>query len=317
MPTNELFRNQRQKVGTSTMVSSVVRDWNERNKMPRSRSQEVEQGKEHKEETKRKWERAVKHWESSEDPMLNEANNEGDGNAREKNSNLQKIAEQSLDEQKMNSQKAKDEELIRKEKRVEEGFAEVDEEVYAKTRSKDMDAKNKDMEGKNKEVYAKDEEMYAKESEEIYARNEEVYARAKESCFCWPASGLSQPKSRQMPKEAKTFPGSRNQLNSLRKPSGGSESGASCWSDNWSVWGSDFPGTIRSNPGSADSDEVNLVAIHSYQGGEPGTISVASGEQLRLMGKVESGWVRVKRFDSEEQGYIPASYTSLATTTRL
>merc|ERR1712130_808236 len=242
---------------------------------------------------------------------LNGANTDGDRNTRESESNLQKGTEESLDEQKMNSEKAKDEELKREKKKVEEGFSEVDEEVYAKTKNKEIDAKNKEMDAKNMEVYAKDEE--------IYAMNEEVYARAKESCFCWPPSGPSQPKSRQMPKEKETkgFPGSKNQLNSLRKAAGGSESGASCWSDNWSVWGSDFPGTIRSNLGQPDSEGVNLVAIHAYQGGEPGTITLTSGEQLRLVGKEQSGWVRVKRLNSEEEGYVPASYTSLPTTTRL
>merc|ERR1712130_651107 len=148
---------------------------------------------------------------------LNGANTDGDRNTRESESNLQKGTEESLDEQKMNSEKAKDEELKREKKKVEEGFSEVDEEVYAKTKNKEIDAKNKEMDAKNMEVYAKDEEMYAKESEEIYAMNEEVYARAKESCFCWPPSGSSQPKSRQMPKETKSFPSSKN----LRKASGG------------------------------------------------------------------------------------------------
>jgi len=276
------------------MVSSVVRDWNGRNKTGCG-NQETEG---HKEETRKEWERAVKNRDSSDVPKDCDSD-----------SNLQKgAAEEGYDEQKMNSGKAKDDELKRKDKKEEEVLAEVDE---------DVSAEEKEMDGKTKEGYAKDEEMYAKESEEMYARNEEVYARAKESCFCWPPSGPSQPKKRQMPKETKGFPGSKNQLSSLRKAAGGSESGGSCWSDNWSVWGSDFPGTIRSNPGQPDSEEINLVAIHAYQGGEPGTITVTSGEHLRLMGKEESGWVRVKRLNSEEEGYVPASYTSLPTTTRL
>merc|ERR1711872_431214 len=35
-----------------------------------------------------------------------------------------------------------------------------------------------------------------------------------------------------------------------------------------------------------------------------------------LVGKDESGWVRVQRLKSKEEGYVPASYTSLPTTTR-
>merc|ERR1712181_51581 len=162
------------------------------------------------------------------------------------------------------------------------------------------------------------------ESEEMYAMNEEVYAKTKESCFCWPAPRPSGPSShskssRQMSKEKRVFPGSKNQLNnSLHKAAGGTlDSGASCWSDSFSVWGSDFPGTIRSHLGHPDSEGMNLVAIHAYQGGEPGTITITPGEQLRLLGKEESGWVRVKRLNSEEVGYVPASYTSLSTTTRL
>jgi len=281
------------------MVSSVVRDWN--------KGSNKDQGKK---EHKKEWKEAAKYRDNSDVPKLN-----GDGNVREIDSNLQEGFEQ-----KINRGKAKDEELKRKERKVEEGFAEVDEDVYAK--NKESHAKNKEAYAKNKDMYAKDEEMYVKESEEMYVRNEELYARAKESCFCWPApSGPSShsKSSRQMPKEKKGFPGSENQLNnSFHKTAGGTlESGVSCWSDNFSVWGSDFPGTIRSHLGQPDSEEMNLVAIHAYQGGEPGTIAITSGEQLRLLGKEESGWVRVKRLNSEEEGYVPASYTSLSTTTRL
>ena len=141
-----------------------------------------------------KWKKVVKHRDSSDVDKLNE-----EGNAREIESNLQKGAEESFDEQKIISGKAKGEELQRKQTK-----AESDEEVYVM----------------NKEMLAKDEEMYAKESEEMYARNEEVYARAKESFFCWPPSGPSQSKSRQMPKETKGFSGPKNQRNSLRKAAG-------------------------------------------------------------------------------------------------
>ena len=196
-------------MGTSTMVSSVVQDWNK----GRNKAQEME-GKDHnEEETKKKWEKCVKNKDSSDVPKLNGANKDGDGIAREIDSSLKIGAEESFGEQKINSGgKAKDGELKRKARKVDEGFAEVDEEVYAM--SKEMYAKD------NEEGYAKGEEMYAKESEEMYAMNEEVYAKAKESCFCWPPSGPSQSKSRQMPKEKKSFPGSKNQLNSLHKAAG-------------------------------------------------------------------------------------------------
>ena len=172
-------------MGTSTMVSSAVQDWNGRNSS---------QGVEGKEETKKKWESETeKNRDSGVVEKLKDTNKDGDG--REIDSNLQKGVDENVDEQKM-----------RKEKKVEEGFAEVDEDIYAQ----------------KKEEYAKEEEMYAKESEEMYARNEELYAKAKESCFCWPPSGPSQPKSRHMPKEKETkgFQGSKNQLNSLRKAAG-------------------------------------------------------------------------------------------------
>merc|ERR1712226_775694 len=146
----------------------------------------------------------------------------------------------------------------RKEKKVEDGFAEVDEDVYTE---------NKEILVMKKEMYAKDEDMYAKESEEMYAKNEEIYAKSKESCFCWPPSGPSQSKSKQMSKEKIGILGSKHQPNN----GGGSVAGAgaSCWSDSWSVWGSDFPGTIRSSLGEGDSEVLDLVAIHAYQGGEP------------------------------------------------
>ena len=194
-------RTQRQKVGTSTMGSSVVRDWNGRNKT--GCGNEETKGEEHKEETRKKWERAV--------PVKNRDSSDVPKDCDSDSNHQKGAAEEGFDEQKMNSGKAKDEELKRKDKKEEDVLAEVDEEVSAE---------EKEMDGKTKEGYAKDEEMYAKESEEMYARNEEVYARAKESCFCWPPSGPSQPKKRQMPKETKGFPGSKNQLSSLRKAAG-------------------------------------------------------------------------------------------------
>merc|ERR1719295_2540298 len=70
LPTNELFRSQRQKVGTSTIVSSAVRDWNGRNSS---------QGVERKEETKKKWDsEKEKNRGSSVVEKLNDTNKDGD-----------------------------------------------------------------------------------------------------------------------------------------------------------------------------------------------------------------------------------------------
>merc|ERR1719189_786162 len=55
LPSNKLFRSQKQKVGTSAMVSSVLRDWNERNR----RLDKVDKTQ-NKEETKKNWEKAKK-----------------------------------------------------------------------------------------------------------------------------------------------------------------------------------------------------------------------------------------------------------------
>ena len=158
------------------MVSSVLRDWNERN-----RSLDKVDKTQNKEETKKNWEKAKK--------GINE-------DARQ---TVEKDTEERFEGQEINNDN-----VVKKEKKVEDGFAEVDEDVYTE---------NKEMLAMKKEMYAKDEDMYAKESEEMYAKNEEIYAKSKESCFCWPPSGPSQSKSKQMPKEKIGILGSKHQPN--------------------------------------------------------------------------------------------------------
>ena len=171
-------------MGTSTLVSSVLRDWNERN-----RSLDKVDKTQNKEETKKNWEKAKK--------GINE-------DARQ---TVEKDTEERFEGQEFNNDN-----VVKKEKKVEDGFAEVDEDVYTE---------NKEILSMKKEMYAKDEDMYAKESEEMYAKNEEIYAKSKESCFCWPPSGPSQSKSKQMPKEMIGLLGSKHQPNNSLHKAGG------------------------------------------------------------------------------------------------
>ena len=166
------------------MVSSVLRDWNERN-----RSLDKVDKTQNKEETKKNWEKAKKGM---------------DENAR-------KTVEKDTEER-FEGQEIKNDNVVKKEKKVEDGFAEVDEDVYTE---------NKEILAMKKEMYAKDEDMYAKESEEMYAKNEEIYAKSKESCFCWPPSGPSQSKSKQMSKKKIGILGSKHHPNSSIHKAGG------------------------------------------------------------------------------------------------
>ena len=166
------------------MVSSVLRDWNERN-----RSLDKVDKTQNKEETKKNWEKAKKGM---------------DENARK---TVEKDTEERFEGQEFNNDN-----VVKKEKKVEDGFAEVDEDVYTE---------NKEMLAMKKEMYAKDEDMYAKESEEMYAKNEEIYAKSKESCFCWPPGGPSQSKTKQMSKEKIGILGSKHHLNNSLHKAGG------------------------------------------------------------------------------------------------
>merc|ERR1719220_306910 len=191
--------------------------------------------------------------------------------------NARKTVEKDTEER-FEGQEINNDNVVKMEKKVEDGFAEVDEDVYTE---------NKEMLAMKKEMYAKDEDLYAKESEEMYAKNEEIYAKSKESCFCWPPGGPSQSKTKQMSKEKIGILGSKHHLNnSLHKAGGGSVAGTgtTCWSDSGSVWGSDFPGTIRSSLGEGNFEVLDLVAIHAYQGGEPGTITLKSRGATEAVG---------------------------------
>jgi len=336
LPTNELFRSQKQKVGTSSMVSSVVRDWNDRNKtrkadvshevvsteckeckesMESAESKESMESKESLESKESKESLEIKECKEIKESKLTKKKWEA---AAEKCKGVQLIKqteterrweEEGTNQEKINKNNANEEAIKkkfgRKARNVEEAFAEVDEDVYAENKETMM-----------KEMTVKDADLYNKESEEMYAVNEELYAKSKESCFCWVPSGSSKSKNAEKQNKSKSHLGPKKKLSNMATE-GESESGTMTWSENWSVWGSDFPGTIRSSLGQADFETVNLVAVHAYQGREPGTINLTPGEQLRLVGKDESGWVRVQRLKSKEEGYVPASYTSLPTTTRL
>ena len=188
------------------MVSSVVRDWNDRNKTRKADvSQEVEskesteseestKSKEPKEckEVTKKWEAAVEKCKSVQ--LLNET--ETERRWEEEGTNQEKINKNNANEDVIKRK------FGRKARNVEETFAEVDEDVYAENKETMME-----------EMSTKEADLYNKESEEMYAVNEELYAKSKESCFCWVPSGSS--KSKNAEKQNK----SKSHLGPKKKPS--------------------------------------------------------------------------------------------------
>ena len=207
------------------MVSSVVRDWNDRNKtrkadvsqevgskeskeskeckkskecMESKERKEIKESKESKESkecnevTKKRWEAAAEKCKSVQ--LLKET--ETERRWKEEGTNQEKINKNNANEDVIKKK------FGRKARNVEEAFAEVDEDVYAENKEAMM-----------KEMTVKDADLYNKESEEMYAVNEELYAKSKESCFCWVPSGSS--KSKNAEKQNK----SKSPLGPKKKPS--------------------------------------------------------------------------------------------------
>ena len=192
------------------MVSSVVRDWNDRNKTRKADvSQEVEskesteseestKSKEPKEckEVTKKWEAAVEKCKSVQ--LLNET--ETERRWEEEGTNQEKINKNNANEDVIKRK------FGRKARNVEEAFAEVDEDVYAENKEAMM-----------KEMTVKDADLNNKESEEMYAVNEELYAKSKESCFCWVPSGSSKSKNAEKQNKSKSHLGPKKKPNNLPK----------------------------------------------------------------------------------------------------
>ena len=192
------------------MVSSVVRDWNDRNKTRKADvSQEVEskesteseestKSKEPKEckEVTKKWEAAVEKCKSVQ--LLNET--ETERRWEEEGTNQEKINKNNANEDVIKRK------FGRKARNVEEAFAEVDEDVYAENKETMME-----------EMSTKEADLYNKESEEMYAVNEELYAKSKESCFCWVPSGSSKSKNAEKQNKSKSHLGPKKKPNNLPK----------------------------------------------------------------------------------------------------
>ena len=193
------------------MVSSVVRDWNDRNKTRKADvSQEVEskkfkeskectecmESKECKEVTKKKWEAAAEKCKNVQ--LLKET--ETERRWEEEGTNQEKINKNNANKE------AKKKKFGRKARNVEEAFAEVDEDVYAENKETVM-----------KEMSTKEADLYNKESEEMYAVNEELYAKSKESCFCWLPSGSSKSKNAEKQNKSKSHLGPKKKPNNLPK----------------------------------------------------------------------------------------------------
>ena len=196
------------------MVSSVVRDWNDRNKTHKADvSQEVEskecneikeikesreprESKECREVTKKKWEAATEKCKGVQ--LLKEPKTE------------RRWEEEGTNQEKINKNNANEEAITkkfgRKARNVEEAFAEVDEDVYAENKETMME-----------EMSTKEADLYNKESEEMYAVNEELYAKSKESCFCWVPSGSSKSKNAEKQNKSKSHLGPKKKPNNLPK----------------------------------------------------------------------------------------------------
>ena len=205
------------------MVSSVVRDWNDRNKTRKAdvsqeveskkskKSKECKESKESKEieesteseeskgcneVTKKRWEAAAEKCKGVQ--LLKET--ETERGWEEEGTNQEKINKNNANEEVMK------EKFGRKARNAEEAFAEVDEDVYAENKETMM-----------KEMTVKDADLYNKESEEMYAVNEELYAKSKESCFCWVPSGSSKSKNAEKQNKSKSHLGPKKKPNNLPK----------------------------------------------------------------------------------------------------
>ena len=214
------------------MISSVVRDWNDRNKTRKvdvsqevgsteskesvkskdsKKSKESEGFKESKkskeckesEESKECNELTRKKWEAAADKCKNIQllkETETERRWEEEGTNQEKINKNNANEEVMKKK------FGRKAKNVEEAFAEVDEDVYAENKETMM-----------KEMTVKDADLYNKESEEMYAVNEELYAKSKESCFCWVPSGSSKSKNAEKQNKSKSHLGPKKEPSNLPK----------------------------------------------------------------------------------------------------
>ena len=192
------------------MVSSVVRDWNDRNKTRKAdvshevgsteckESMESKECKEIKESkvTKKKWEAAAEKCKGVQ--LLKET--ETERRWEEEGTNQEKINKNNANEEAIKKK------FGRKARNVEEAFAEVDEDVYAENKETMM-----------KEMTVKDADLYNKESEEMYAVNEELYAKSKESCFCWVPSGSSKSKNAEKQNKSKSHLGPKKEPSNLPK----------------------------------------------------------------------------------------------------
>ena len=51
-------------------------------------------------------------------------------------------------------------------------------------------------------------------------------------------------------------------------------------------------------------------SLYNYAGEEAGTLVMEAGEELIMLEEDSEGWIRVRRGQTGEEGFVPTGYTS-------
>ena len=61
---------------------------------------------------------------------------------------------------------------------------------------------------------------------------------------------------------------------------------------------------------SDDNEDSKVLALYNYEGEEAGTLVMEAGEELIMLEEDSDGWIRVRRSQTGEEGFVPTGYTS-------
>ena len=61
---------------------------------------------------------------------------------------------------------------------------------------------------------------------------------------------------------------------------------------------------------SDDNEDSKVLALYNYEGEEAGTLVMEAGEELIMLEEDSDGWIRVRRGQTGEEGFVPTGYTS-------
>ena len=59
-----------------------------------------------------------------------------------------------------------------------------------------------------------------------------------------------------------------------------------------------------------NSEDTKVLALYDYTGEEAGTLVMEAGEELIMLEEDSDGWIRVRRGQTGEEGFVPTGYTS-------